>query len=156
MDCNNILIKVSEDPEFSFYKIYHLTIDSEKNVKWYQILCDDYLFINPHLIKIKTRLEGASVYAFYNVLKIQTVSPFFHYISAFDYNEKIAHNVAQAIYFVPYDTFNYNQIITYLDEDGFIIYPYLDYDTGKYYEQNMSFADVVLSVKNDMSVSRKC
>ena len=89
-------------------------------------------------------------HSLYNVQEGKVVTPAFHYISSFEYNDDLKDVVAIAVYILFYDDEHYNQIITCINLKGEILMPYLDYDHNFYFDQSMSLEEVIAVVKENM------
>lgn len=144
INSNAIILKLSTVP----HNILYVEILDE-TFKYHLLPFLDFEVIDNELLKV-TNSFFTEMYAFYNINKNELVTPYFHYISDFCYDENKKDIYALAVYLVYYDEEKYNQVITYINSKGEIVSPYLDCYQGKEYDQSMSLDAVLSLVREDM------
>lgn len=143
LDKENIILMVKENYASN---LYHIII-KDGNISWYYLPYHDYRNINDYLLEL---VDFRQMHSLYDVRERKVITPSFHYISSFEYDDNYEDVVAQAIYILFYDEEHYNQIVTYINLKGEILMPYLDYDHDFYFDQSMSLEEVIAIVKENM------
>ena len=146
-----ILLQLKESLDDEKYQVYQLNFLGEKQ-KVFSLPFLDFFPVSENIVKVRSESESGlgMLESLYDISKGEIISDQFHFIDSFRYNKTSNEMEAEAFYFLPYDAFKTNQIITHINLKGEVVSSYFDVDQDKYYSSDLDLKDILSNITNDM------
>ena len=137
-DNSNFVVKRkdSDDKEGNDYSVYIANIDNGNLVIQVDLSANNFTRINDTTIMLDSIVskDGCHLYALYNVVNKELLTPYFYYIGPFHYDSEYETEVADAVYVVQDSNDELVKIGCIINKNGEAAHHFWNIDTGVFYD----------------------
>jgi hypothetical protein len=122
----------------------HLKVEDDLQAK-------DYTVISEKVIKLNAIMsDGVAVSTLYDIEEKIPLTPYYHYIGEFTYNEKYQEEIAEADIFIIDKANVEHRLMFYINHKGEIVSSYEDVNNNKIYDQSIDLSTIIDMVYSDV------
>lgn len=132
------------------FELFHTVVTPEGNIYTYLIEGFDFVYLGADIL----RISDGKVKSLFNIKTNTFISSDFSYIGDFEYQEEYQEKLAEAWLFIDIDGSNYEQVITYLDEEGQVATSYYAVNSNMFFDKSMATSEVIELVKGELGLKR--